>query len=120
MVFTKVDTKQRNLSPSTLFAWKENYLKELSKKRLDEDQEVKELPPKKQGRTLLLETELDTKVQLYVKHLRTNGAVIINTVIVMATVEGIVHRLVCYFAPMSRIGVDSKEYYLGPIMVFVL
>ena len=39
--------KQRNLSPSTLFAWKENYLKDLSKRRLDEDQEVEELPPKK-------------------------------------------------------------------------
>lgn len=89
--FAKVDTKQRQLSPSTLFAWKENYLKELSKRRLDKDQGVDELPPKKRGRPPLLGTELDHRVQLYVKELRANGA-IINTAIVMATGEGIVQH----------------------------
>ena len=89
--FAKVDEKQRYLSPSTLFAWKENYLKEFSKRRLDKDQGVDQLPPKKRGRPLLLGTELDHRVQLYVKELHTNGA-IINTAIVMATAEGIVQH----------------------------
>ena len=70
--FAKVDTKQRQLFPSTLFAWKENYLKELSKRQLDKDQGVDELPPKKRGRPPLLVTELDHQVQLYVKKLRAN------------------------------------------------
>ena len=53
-----------------------------------------QLPPKKRGRPLLpflLGTELDQRVQLYVKELRTNGA-IINTAIIMATAEGIVQH----------------------------
>ena len=76
---------------ATLFARKENYLKELSKRRLDTDQGVDELAPKKQGHPPLLETELDHPVQLYVKELRANGA-IISTAIVIATGEGIVQH----------------------------
>ena len=49
------------------------------------------MPPKKQGRPPLLGTELDHRVQLYVKELHASGA-IINTAIVMATGEGIVQH----------------------------
>ena len=87
--FSKVDKNERTLSPSTLFGWKENYLKELAKRKNDEL--PKELPPKKRGRPLLVGNELDAQVQLYVKELRSNEA-IINTAIVMATAEGLVQH----------------------------
>ena len=87
--FARVDRQERSLSPSTLFAWKEHYLKELQKRKRDELPEVKELPPKKRGRPLLLGAELDARVQLYVKEMRKNG-VVINTSVVMAAAEGIV------------------------------
>jgi len=48
----------------TLFSWKENYLKELAKRKNDKLPEVKELPPKKRGRPLLVGNELDVQVQL--------------------------------------------------------
>ena len=87
--FVKVDCQERPLSPSTLFAWKEHYLKELAKRKHDEVPEVKELTPKKRGRLLLLGAELDAKVQQYIKEMRKNG-VVINTSVVMAAAEGIV------------------------------
>jgi len=87
--FAKVDLKHRTLSPSTIFAWKENYLKELAKRKHDEEPEVKELPPKKRGRPLLIGPQLDDRVQVYVKEMRKTG-VVINTAVVMAAAEGIV------------------------------
>ena len=60
--FVKINHQERSLSPSTLFAWKEHYLKEVAKKKHDKAPEVKELPPKKQGHPLLLGAELDARV----------------------------------------------------------
>ena len=68
-----------------------NYLKELTKRKNDELPEVKEFPPKKRGRPLLVGNKLDAQVQLYVKELQNNGAVI-NIAIVMATAEGLVQH----------------------------
>ena len=48
-------------------------------------------PIKKQGHPLLLVSELDERVQLFLKQLHANGAVI-NTAIVMATAEGIIQN----------------------------
>ena len=59
-----------------IHAWKEHYLKELAKRKHDEVLEVKELPPKKRGRPLLLGAELDARVQLYIKEMRKNGGAI--------------------------------------------
>lgn len=84
----RVDRQERSLSPSTLFAWKEHYLKELAKRK-HEVPEVKELSPKKQGHPLLLGAELDARVQLYIKEMQKNR-VVINTCVVMAAAEGIV------------------------------
>ena len=89
--FTTKPGEERTLSPSTLFAWKEKYLYELKQRRSDKDPSVNELPSKKRGRPLLLRSELDERVQLFLKQLRANGAVI-NTAIVMATAEGIVQN----------------------------
>ena len=52
--FAKVDKQERTLSPSTIFAWKEGYLKELAKRKRDEVPDVELLPPKKRGCPLLL------------------------------------------------------------------
>jgi len=68
---------------------KEGYLKELAKRKNDKLPEVKELPPKKYGRPLLVGNELYAQVQLYLMELRNNGAVI-NIAIVIATAEGLV------------------------------
>ena len=89
--FTTKPGEERTLSPSTLFAWKEKYWYELKQRRSDEDPSVNELPSKKRGRPLLLGSELDERVQLFLKQLRANGAVI-NTAIVMATAEGIIQN----------------------------
>ena len=67
--FVRIDRQERSLSPSTLFTWKEHYLKELVKRKHDEVPEMKELPPKKQGHPLLLGAELDARVQLYIKEM---------------------------------------------------
>ena len=80
---------ERALSSSTLFAWKGKYLDQLKRRSLGKDSNINELPSKKRGRPLLLGSELDERVQLFLKQLRANGAVI-NTAIVMATAEGIV------------------------------
>ena len=72
-----------------LATWKEKYLHELKQRRSDEDPSINELPSKKQGRPLLLGSELDEQVQLFLKQPRANVAVI-NTAIVMATAESIV------------------------------
>ena len=87
--FTKVDGQERSLSPSTLFTWKEQYLRELAKRKHDEDPEVKQLPLRKRGCPLLIGAELDARVQLYIKEMRRNG-VVINTSVLMAAAEGIV------------------------------
>ena len=50
-----------------------------------------ELPSKMRGHPLLLRSELDERVQLFLKQLHGNG-VVINTAIVMATAEGIVQN----------------------------
>ena len=63
--FAKVDKQERTLSPSTIFVWKENYLKKLAKRKHDEVTEVEVLPPKKRGRPLLIGVQLDDRVKLY-------------------------------------------------------
>jgi len=63
----------------------------VSLKKKKKKKEVKELPPKKRGRPLLVGNVLDAQVQLYLKELQNNGAVI-NTAIVMATAEGLVQH----------------------------
>ncbi len=87
--FTAKSGEERTLSPSTLFAWKEKYFHELKQRCSDEDPSINEFPSKKRGWPLLLGSELDERMQLFLKQLRANGAVI-NTAIVMATAKGIV------------------------------
>ena len=67
--FTKVHKQECTLSPSTIFAQKENYLKELAKRKHDKVTEVKVLLPKKFGGQLLIEVQLDDRVKLYVKEM---------------------------------------------------
>ena len=89
---TKGKDQRRTISPSTLHGWKIKYLQELAKRRpRDETPEVIKLPGKKRGRPLLLGEEMDTQVEVFLKQLRENGAVV-NTAIVMATAEGIVRN----------------------------
>ncbi len=54
-------------------------------------EETNEFPEKRRGCPLLLGAELDRQVQVYTTTLRKNGAVV-NTAIVMACAEGIVHN----------------------------
>ena len=67
--FAKVDKQECTLSPSTIFAWKENYLKELAKRKHDELTEVEVLLPKKCGGQFLIGVQLDDRVKLYVKEM---------------------------------------------------
>ena len=87
--FTTKSGEERTLLPSTLFAWKEKYLYEFKQRHSDEDPYVNGLPNKKRGYPLLLGSGLDERVQLFLKQLRANRAVI-NTAIVVVTPEGIV------------------------------
>ena len=86
--FTAKPGEERTLSPSTLFAWKGKYLDQVKQRSSDEDSNKNKLPSKKRGRPLLLGSELDEQVQLFLKQLRANGAVI-NTAIIMAMAEDI-------------------------------
>ena len=65
--FTAKSGEERTLSPSTLFAWKEKYLRKLKQRHSDENPSINELPNKKRGRPLLLGSELDERVQLFLK-----------------------------------------------------
>jgi len=56
--FAKVD-KERTLSPSTIFGWKESYI--YKKRKHDEEPKVKEIPSKKCGHPLLIGEQLDNK-----------------------------------------------------------
>ena len=85
----------RPLNEGTVRVWVKHYKKELSvRKRGNKSMDVEALESKKRGRPLLLGTELDSRVQEYVKALREFGAVI-NTRIVMAAAEGIVKNFDC-------------------------
>ena len=73
-----------------MHGWKVQYLEALNKKRgPGESRDVTALPKKKRGRPLLVGKELDKHVETFLQQLQANG-VVINTAIVMATVEGIV------------------------------
>ena len=84
---------------SSVATWKARYLRELKilvrehqhENQGESKQEVviNELPNKKRGRPLLLGKELDDYVIMYIKHLRSSGAVV-NTAIVMAAGSGMV------------------------------
>ena len=54
--------------------------------------ELEELPTKKMGRPLLLGEEIDRQVKEYLKYLREQGSAI-NTVIAIATAEGVVRSV---------------------------
>jgi len=74
---------------SNVATWKAKYLKELKIHVQENKQDliIDKLPNKKRGRPLLLGKELDDYVVLYIKHLRSSGAVV-NTAIVMAAATG--------------------------------
>ena len=81
---------QFSLKESKIRGWRDSYIKELKKRKLEKKSlNVTELPEQKRGRPLLLGAELDRQVQAYVTTLRKNGAVV-NTAIIMACAEGIV------------------------------
>ncbi len=81
---------QFSLKESTIRGWRDSYIKELKKRKVEKkSMDVTELPEKRRGRPLLLGAELDRQVQAYITTLRKNGAVV-NTAIVMACAEGIV------------------------------
>ena len=80
---------QFSLKESTIRCWRDSYIKELKKRKLEKKSlNVTELPEQKRGRPLLMGAELDRQVQAYVTTLRKNGAVV-NTAIIMACAEGI-------------------------------
>jgi hypothetical protein len=61
----------------------------LKNRKLDFEDDITELHPKKRGRPLLVGAKLDTKVQKCVTVLRDNGAVI-KSQIVIAAAKGII------------------------------
>ena len=80
-----------NLNESTVRGMKKKYNESLNLKnrKLDFEDDITELHPKKRGRPLLVGAKLDTKVQKCVTVLRDNGAVI-KSQIVIAAAKGII------------------------------
>lgn len=82
----KFDT---TLSKTTVSSIKTAYIQGVrEKRRADNDGEVTSLPCKKRGRTLLLGDDLDMKVQMYLKKVRSEGGVM-TARIAMAMARGI-------------------------------
>ena len=79
----------RPLKESSVRTWKKYKVELVKNKKAGKDVAVKELVDKKRGRPLLLGSELDKQMQVYLTTLCTNGAVI-NTAIAMACGEGAV------------------------------
>ena len=104
-----------NLSPSTLFGWKEKYFQELKRRRNREDSAVTELPSVKRGRPLLLGSELDARVECFLKPLRSNGAVI-NTAIVLATADGIIRNHDSSLLAKNRGSITLTKHWASSIM----
>ena len=80
-----------NVNESTVRGMKKKYNESLNLKnrKLDFEDDITELHPKKRGRPLLVGAKLDTKVQKCVTVLRDNGAVI-KSQIVIAAAKGII------------------------------
>jgi len=77
------------VNESTVRGIKKAYINERSRRlRDDEDMVIEELPPKKQGRPLLLGATLDSAIQQYILKLRERG-IPVNTTIVRAAAKGI-------------------------------
>ena len=79
-----------DINESAVRRFKEAYLKERSRKRQveDDDVSVNELPVKKRGRKVVLGTKMDNMVQQYILKLRETGSVI-NTADVISGARGI-------------------------------
>ena len=78
------------LTEPTVRRLKNEYIEFVKDLTEEERKELKELPrKKKQGRPLLLGSELDEQVREYVKFLRKRGSAV-NTTVVMGAGEGIV------------------------------
>ena len=80
-----------NVGESTVRSFKKKYLEEL-KRQVTTGTEVTSLRAGKRGRKTMLGEQLDTKVQSYIKALRSAGT-LIGTSVVMAAATGI---LTCY------------------------
>ena len=74
------------VSQNTVNSIKKAYLEHVKQKRRADssDDEVKELPPKKRGRPVLLGECIDKQVQLYLKKIRNQGGVVTASVVVAA------------------------------------
>ncbi len=78
---------------NTVCDWKEIYLRELKRRRSENNMDdITCLPSKKREQPLMIGEDLDKKVQLYVKQLRRANATV-NTAIVLSAGEGIVQGL---------------------------
>ena len=80
------------LKESTVRGWKNAYLRELQeRKRSGDDVSITELSPKKTGRPLLLDEQMDREVQMYLLSLREAGGSV-NCAIARASATGIIRR----------------------------
>ena len=81
------------LKETSVRRFKDRYQELLRKRTRDNvHDELEELPTKKMGRPLLLGEEIDRQVKEYLKYLREQGSAI-NTVIAIATAEGVVRSV---------------------------
>ena len=81
------------MNGSTVRRFKKSYQEEVAKRRrIGEDDEVKKLPIKKQGRPVILGKSLDEIVQKYILSIQEADG-IVNTPIVMAGARGIIKNI---------------------------
>ena len=86
------DYPDGSLKESTVRGWKKEYLKELARrKRNDEELSVKSLPSSKTRRPLTLGSALDQQVQAYLIATREAGGVV-NSEVAIAAAMGIVQK----------------------------
>ena len=90
----KYSKDYEGIRESTIRGFKKAYLEEKSRKREagEDDEMVRDLPPKKRGQPVIIGRKVDDMVQEYVLCVRAKGGVV-NTAVVIAGARGLLQSL---------------------------
>ena len=92
LMFFRKELVDRPLKESSVRSYLGNKIqKRAGRSKYGKDMKITKLDSEKRGPPLLLDKELDSQVQEYVKVLRENGGVV-NSAIVMEVAEGIIYH----------------------------
>ena len=88
----------------------------LKDKKWDDSSDVRELPNKKMGRTLLIREEADRQLQEYVCYLRDCGSPV-NTSVVITTAEGILTSIDANILASNGGGISLSKDWAKSLLI---